>query len=498
MVIIIGLNARPGFTDAFYHYNAAVRVAEGDGFVDDYLWTFIAAPESLPATSHRYWMPGTTLVSAAGMMVFGVNYRAAQIGLILSLWGAALVAFWLGGRLGGSSRYAWQAGIITLCGGFFMRMWGQTDTFAPYAFVGSLTLVMIGLGASSEKGQWRWWLLAGCFAAAGHLFRNDGLLLLLTGWSVLLWPFDLLRRRNLLKRVLWLGVFTGGYLLVMLPWFARNLEVLGSPLPVGGTQSIWYSEYNDIFNYPAAASPEAFFANGFDLLLSTRYEGIFGSGGIIVNFFALEGYIVLGPFMLLALWLRRKDRFLHGVWVFALGLHMAFALFFVWPGIRGGLFHGVAALVPIWAVLALLGIDDVLQWVKRKRKRWNLRRAQRFYSWLAVGLVVVLSLFLSLPERVTSDVDPIFATVRALLPDETRIMVNDVAEFYYHTGIGGVTIPNEPPQVILELAQRYGIEYVLLQPPAVTEPMMFDEPPEFLVPIDVGIEGVELYAIELD
>ena len=40
------------------------------------------------------------------------------------------------------------------------------------------------------------------------------------------------------------------YLLVMLPWFARNLAVIGTPLPVGGTATIWLRGYNEIVSYP--------------------------------------------------------------------------------------------------------------------------------------------------------------------------------------------------------------------------------------------------------
>ncbi|MDQ7035537.1 MAG: hypothetical protein Q9P01_12080 [Anaerolineae bacterium] len=99
-VIVFYFSQQPGYTDSFYHYNAAVRVAEGDGFVDDYLWTYIGASDSLPAPSHLYWMPGTTLIAALGMVIFGATYAAAKIGLALCLWGASLLAYWLGWRLG--------------------------------------------------------------------------------------------------------------------------------------------------------------------------------------------------------------------------------------------------------------------------------------------------------------------------------------------------------------------------------------------------------------
>lgn len=226
--VVYYYNQQPGYTDSFYHYNGAVSIATGKGFVDPYLWTYIGAPESLPAPSHLYWMPGTSIIVSLGMFIFGANYFGAKFGLALCLWGALIVAYWLGKRFGGSTRYAWLAGFLTLFSGFFTDVWGQTDTFAPYAFFGSMALVFIGLGISSESKNWRWWIFAGGFAALGHLVRTDGLLLLITGWSVLLWPFN---RAGYKKRLFWLIPFTLAYIVVMSPWFIRNLNAIGTILP---------------------------------------------------------------------------------------------------------------------------------------------------------------------------------------------------------------------------------------------------------------------------
>src|SRR5688572_31943224 len=155
-VIVRGFNGQPYTLDAFYHYNAAGRIAAGEGFVDDYLWTYIGAPDSLPAPSHLYWMPGTSVIATAGMMIFGQSYAAAQIGTALMLWGAALLAYWLGYKIGGTGRHAWCAGLILLFGGFFMRWWGHTDTFAPYAFTGALALALMGSAATSAKPARCW------------------------------------------------------------------------------------------------------------------------------------------------------------------------------------------------------------------------------------------------------------------------------------------------------------------------------------------------------
>jgi hypothetical protein len=173
--------------------------------------------------------------------------------------------------LGGCRRHAWLAGLLTLFSGFFTRFWGATDTFSPYALIGSLCLLFLGSGACASPDSNRPRILcffpAGIMAGLAHLTRADGVLLLFVGWLVALWLWNKL---PLHQRLLSIPIMTLGYLLIMTPWFVRNLGVIGSPLPVGGTQSIWFTEYDDLFNYPPDANPGTFFANGNNTLLASR------------------------------------------------------------------------------------------------------------------------------------------------------------------------------------------------------------------------------------
>lgn len=505
---VYGLNAQPGYTDAFYHYNAAVNIASGAGFVDDYLWVYIGAPQELPAPSHLYWMPGTSLLAALGMVLFGMSYAAAQVGFALCLWGAVLVAYHLGRQMGSTARHAWLAGSFTLAGGFFLRFWGQTDTFAPYALVGSLALLCMGYGASSENRAWRWWLLAGGFAALGHLVRSDGLLLLIVGWLVLLWPFAAARIGRRLRHGL---LFMLAYGLLMLPWFLRNLEAIGTVLPVSGTQAAWFTEYNDLFNYPPGASPETLFVDGWGLFLRSRWEALFGSGGALLNFIAVEGLILLAPFILLELWQRRGDAFLRPVWLFALGLHAAFALVFPFPGMRGGLFHAAAALLPWWMALGVLGLDRAIEWAAKRRKRWNPRTAKPVFSVGMLLIAVVFSLSIALPGRIPVRESPLHESLAAQLPPDAVVMINDPAQLYYYTGLSGVPLPNASVEAVREIAQVYDVDYLLLECGGLTEPLLLlmpecdgnssltvDALPDYLRLLELDIARVRLYAIELD
>lgn len=489
---------RPGFTDAFYHFNAANRLVNGSGLTDMYLWNYIYLPETLPAPSHLYWMPLTSLVAAAGMWLFELpgRYSAAQVPLALLLVVAAYQAYWLGRRIGGGRRHAWVAGLITLMGGYYLRFWGSTDTFAPYAAVGSLALTFMALGAVG--GRVVWFVLAGVMTGLAHLTRADGLLLLFVGWVVIAWARLPLRRA--LAR---LTLFSAAYVLVMLPWFARNVGVIGAPLPTGGTQAIWFTSYDDIFNYPADAGPHTLVEGGAGLLLAARWQALVQNLG---TFVAVEGVVVLGPLMLAALWQRRCDVFLRPFWLYAVGLHLAMTLIFPFPGMRGGLLHSAAALLPWWAALAVAGLDDAVNWAARRRRSWRPALAQRVFSAALVVFVIGFSLYVAVPRRVTSDVPTFFPYLAELLPPDARVMVNDPAQLYYFTGLGGVVIPNEQPDVIPEIARRYGVGYLLLEEvapngrtaSAVPRSLwsVLSDPPAFLTPIPLeGFRDKRLYAI---
>lgn len=499
-VIVYGTVAAPSFTDAFYHFNAAHRLVRGQGLTDPYLWTYIGAPESLPAPSHLYWMPLTSIVSALGMALANApgSYAAAQWPLVLLLACTALLGFRLGAQMGGGMRQAWMAGLLTLFSGFYTRFWGSTDTFATYAVPGALTLLLLGRLVSHPQGRLWVALLAGVGAGLAHLSRADGLLLLPVGWMVIL----LGCRSHWRMRFGLVALFSAGYLAMMLPWMIRNQAIIGTPMPLGGTQAIWFTEYDDLFNYPPDASPATLFADGLNTFLSSRWEALTNNLG---TFVAVEGLIVMTPLMLLGVWRRRRNPFLWPFILYALGLHFAMTFVFPFPGYRGGLLHSATALVPWWAALGVVGLDDALDWAARRR-RWNKTSATLVFSAALLIIAMFLSLMTALPNRVVSDATPrLYTILQDMLPRDAKVMLNDPAALYYYTGLGGVVLPNETPDVIPAIAQRYGVGYLLIEnvtpdgrASSAASPSLWPlltESFPFLIPISLDLPNVRLYEI---
>jgi hypothetical protein len=504
--VIVRLVVRPTYTDSFYHFNAAVRLASAEGLTDEYVWTYIGQPSPAPVVpSHLYWMPFTSIITGISMAIFNApgNYGVAQLPLIVMFAGTVIIAYTLGYKLGGTRRHAIIAALLTLMSGFFTRFWGEIDTFTPYAFVGSLCLLAMGYGA--EKREWRWWVLAGLMAGFGHLTRADGLLL----WMVGVMVIGVVGARHVLplRRVNRLGmifvVFTLAYLLVMGTWFIRMIEITGSPLPTGGLQAAWFTTYDDLFRYPPDANAGEFFGDGLGLFLETRWTAFTQN---LQTFLFVEGMVVLMPLMLVGLW-KKRSWFTLPMILFTLGIHVAMTFVFPFPGWRGGLFHAVSALVPFWSAFAIVGLDAIVDWIAKRRRTWQPKTAKRLFSVGIVLLAAVLSLSNTTNIRRTQEIPPTYAALRDLLPLNSRVLINDPAQFYYFTGIGGAVLPNETPQVISELAAHYEITHVVLEgvreidgrtvSGSVPAPLqaIFENPPTFLRELPFEDRSVRVYEI---
>ncbi|HYO87576.1 MAG TPA: hypothetical protein VER79_02955, partial [Candidatus Limnocylindrales bacterium] len=345
------------------------------------------------------------------------------------------------------------------------------------------------------------WAAAGALAGLAHLSRPDGLLFL--GISVL-FVLVLAARTRRWAGLLMLAPVLASYALVLLPWGLRNLQTLGTLLPTGGAEGMFFVTYDDLFAYPAGASLGRFLDTlGWQGFLSTRWDAVEGGDGAISGnlgtFIAVEGMIFLAPFMLIGLFKRLRQPFLWPFFAAVMGIHAVMTLIFPFAGYRGGLLHSAGALVPFWAALGVVGVQDVINWVARRRRNWRPASAIRVFGPALILFAVLLIVALEARHvRAPSETDrALYAEVDALLPDDARLLSVDPPEVYYVSGRGGASIPNAAPDVLPELAARFDIRYLLLQEGTITEPMTsaWDAPPEFLRAIPLTSAGARLYEI---
>ncbi len=478
----------PGGVDDAYYFGGALRLAQGHGFTEPYLWNYLGNPQLLPQPSHLYWMPLTSIVAAASMFLFGQSFAAARFPLVVLASLLPLIAYAIAWRAGGLRRHAVCAGLLAAFSGYYAIYWGTTDSFALYGVVGGLAL--LGIGLASEKRDWRWAVAAGIGVGLAHLTRADGILLLIVGiWSLaasrppsVVHPTPLrfgdYRRpsrsaslRGLSSSIplrfapgtivaFRLSSFLAGYALLMLPWFARNVVAAGSPFGNGGLSTLWLIEYNDIFNYPSNLSPARYFAAGWQTILAGKWEALVTNFQIIL---AVQGLIFLAPLTAIGLWQLRRHPLYRPALLYAVLLYAAMTLAFTFPGPRGGLFHSGAALIPFYFSAAFVGLDAAIDWIAARRPRWQPEQARRIFSGAAVGLAVTLTFIIALPNLMGwSGEGAVFREIGAAIPAEAVVMSNNPPGFWVATGHPGVPLVNGDPPNLLAAADRFSTRYVLL------------------------------------
>ncbi len=439
----------PGYTDAFYYYNAAQRMARGLGMTDAAIWTYIGAPAGLPIPSHLYWQPLPSLIAFGGMSLFGVSFGAAQLA-ILPLYGLiAVLGYALGALLGKSRRIAWLAALLTLFSGYYFPYWFTTSTITPFGVFGALSLLSMGVGRKANA--WAWFILSGACAALAHLTRSDGLLLLIVLLIVALWRVPL-----------WIGIRSAAaglaaYIALMAPWWLRTLMVTGALLPAGGLETAFMRSYDEIANYPPGLSLAHFLSWGVENILASRLWALSVN---VPRFIGEQGLVVLTPLMLLGAWRKRREPILSGFLLYAPLLFGLMTFIFTFPGARGSLFHSGAALMPFWAALGAVGLHDALVYLAPRRK-WRLGQAKVIFGGALAAWAVLLSLMaLSNQRAAWHNREASYRTLS--LPREAVVMINDPPALYYFTGNMGVVLPNAPPSAISDLAARYGVTHVVL------------------------------------
>lgn len=465
-VLMAALIQHPGYTDAYYYYNAGERLATGNGLTDAAVWTYIGLPDNiraLPVPSHLYWMPLTSIVATLGIRIVS-GFDGAQIPFVLLYVVLVNTGYAVALKLSQRRFMAWSAAILVMVGGFYAPYLLTTDNFTLYGVVAGLCLLCAGFGRdqsafeSKSRGAVGWFAAAGILAGLAHLTRADGLLLIAVVMIVAIFPIRRDQRWQFSPNVILSAALPLlGYLFVMTPWMIRTLSITGSLLPTGGFQTAWMTSYEQIANYPGTISLIDALANGLQAVITPRIDALSSN---LQTLIAVEGMIVLAPFMLIECWARRRQRFLHAFLLYAVALHVVMTFVFPLPGYRGGLFHSSMALFPFWMALGLLGLERALIWVA-KRRRWKPASAIRFFFQALIIYALALSILVFLPRARGWNEGGSFYDNLGIRRDST-VLINDPSALYYWRKQPGVVLPNAPPETLPTVAERFGALYIVV------------------------------------
>jgi hypothetical protein len=444
----------PSYFDASYYLAAAESLVAGHGLTDQVIWNYLDDPAGLPRPSHLYWLPLNSWLAALGLLLNG--WRGVQA--VFSVLSALLVplAACLTWSLWGRRDYAVVAGLLALCSGPYTGYWGSApDSLAPFALAVAAAL----LAAARER-----WALAGLATGLAALTRADGLLI-----GVVLGSYAL-RRRS------WRGVglLPAACLLVLLPWWARNWLVAGTPFPGGGLQTLWLRDYEELFYLGQELSLHRYLAWGLGPILAAKFQaGLY-------NVYVIAGgpWPWLAPCAILGAWAKRVDLRIRLALGYGLALWLVMTLGFTFPAQHGSTFHSASALVIWQAACVPAGIAVVVGWLRRWL-HWDATRFTRYFLVRLTALAVIVSLIqygliwlrVIRPELtalgwVNHGLAHYAAVDRWLdavgTPPTEPVLVRDPPSFYHTTGRRAVMLPRDLA-FLTPTAARYGAGCAVLE-----------------------------------
>jgi len=467
------LFADPAYPDSFYYVNVAQSLAGGGGFSVDYIWNFVDVggrlplDPTLPIPSNAHWMPLASLVQVPFIWLLGAGPLASGLPFWLIGAAAAPITYWMGRDAGFERGPAVGAGLLAAAPGALIPFLAQPDNFALFMTLGALALWACARGL---RGDRRAFALGGLVVGLATLSRNDGILLGLPFAlaflveRVRLWRAGGYRRSGVIGWRAALVCF-GLFLVVMDPWWLRQLAVFGALSPSASNGRIlWITSYDQLWSVSGDTSLGTFLGQGIGPLLVSRAQGLGAALGI---FAAVPLLLFLAPFTLVGAWLRRRDP-AFAPWLVYAALLFAFSgLLFAVHVPYGTFLHSAVALVPHAYLLAVAGIGGAVAWVAGRRPSWDAPRATRNFTAAAVvaallfGAVATWRVLKTWGDEAEIRA-PIATALAATAPDE-RVMSPDPGAYEYMAGRGGVVTPNDPLPVIEETMRAYGVRWLVLE-----------------------------------
>ncbi len=460
-LIFWAISRHPGLWDPSEYYNLALNLHRGRGFTLDYIWSFANHPA---AVTHPldHWLPLPGVLAAGGFAFFGESVQAALLAFVLIGVLQSLLTYWFALRIGTSREVAVFAALATAWTPWLFLSSLHTDTTTPFGVCAFGALAAVYLGVREDG---RWWWLGGVLTGLAVLTRNDGPMLIVAGvlgggW--LAWHSRV--------RLPWRHMLGGGalLLLVLLPWIIRNQAELGTPWPRSTANALFVTEHEDFYAYSKEISLRTYLDQGPRVILGKIVFELAAGVKLMITLVELIFPVaILGGFLDAGATRRRPAArdlrpFLPAL-LFILLTWGAYGVFMPYLSQGGSFKKAYLAMVPF---LLIWGAQTVERYV-RPRPAFLLTGGLTLALLLANAVELTRADF-KLNNAQRAMYEDVKATLDRLQAQEEReiiVMTRDPWSVNLVTGYRAVMVPNEPLDVILEVADRYGVTHILAPVP---------------------------------
>jgi hypothetical protein len=472
--LLFALHPDAAYPDSYYYVDVARSIQAGHGFNIDFIWSFvdvggrIPANPTLPIPSNAHWMPLASIVQLPTMWLLGPTPLASAIPFLLIGALAAPLTWLIAREMGAGNNVALAAGVAVAIPAAATIYMAQPDNFSLYQPLGVAAMWLAARGLRGHRGSFA---LAGLAVGLATLARNDGVLL---GAAVgLAFVWDRWRswrsKGGRVPNIPWRYAFAclGLFVVVMAPWYLRQLAVFGSFSPSSTSGRILLiANYEQLNSVTSDTSLGAFLGQGIGPLVTSRVLGLVSA---IQIYSVLACSAVLVPFAIVAAWARRRSIDFGPFFLYAGLLFAASALLFAVHVPYGTFLHSAVALVPFTFILGMEGVVTVVTWIAHHRRGWEAERASRMFLIAAVGTVILnAAVFTVVVNKAwNSERDALISAGQAIDAAGARtsdlVLSADPGGVEYFTGRGGVMTPEDSLDVIHHVADVYGVRWLVLQ-----------------------------------
>lgn len=472
--LLFALHPDAAYPDSYYYVDVARALQAGHGFNIDFIWSFvdvggrIPANPMLPIPSNAHWMPLASIVQLPTMWLLGPTQLASAIPFLL-IGALAAPLIWLIAReIGAGNRVATAAGVAVAIPGAAAIYMAQPDNFSLYQPLGLAAMWLAARGLRGHRGSFA---LAGLAVGLATLARNDGILLGATVGLAFVWDRWRAWRSGggRAPKIPWRYAFAclGLFVVVMAPWYLRQLAVFGSFSPSSTSGRILLiANYEQLNSVTSDTSLGAFLGQGIGPLVTSRVLGLVSA---IQIYSVLACSVVLVPFVVVGAWSRRRSVDFGPFFLYAGLLFGASALLFAVHVPYGTFLHSAVALVPFTFILGMEGVVIVVTWIARHRRGWEEERAARMFLIAAVATLVLnaAAFGVLVNKSWNSERDALISAGQAIDAAGGRtsdlVLSADPGGIEYFTGRGGVMTPDDSLDVIHRVATAYGVRWLVLQ-----------------------------------